>query len=333
MDDSLALGLSVISGFAPMFFFAYLVYWTDRFEREPLFLLVGVFLWGAVVAAGAAFIINTVLGFGIYTLTASEELTDLTTGTLVAPFVEEALKGFAVLIVFFVFRKEFDSILDGIVYAGIAALGFAATENVYYIYNYGYSESGLSGLIWLVFVRVILVGWQHPFYTSFTGIGLAFARLSKSTWIKAFAPLVGISLAIFTHSFHNLLAHFIKGLDGLAFSTLIDWSGWSIMLLFFLWALVREQKWLATHLREEVDLGTITAAQYLVSCSGFRQFRTRFHALLSGQYHTTHRFYLLTAELAYKKQQFATLGDEGGNTQIITQLRSDLTQLSTQALS
>ncbi|OGO66827.1 MAG: hypothetical protein A2Z49_04175 [Chloroflexi bacterium RBG_19FT_COMBO_56_12] len=332
MDNTLAILLSVFFGFVPMFFFAYLVYWTDRYEREPIFLLGGVFLWGAIVAAGAAFFVNTVLGLGIYTLTASEALTDLTTGTLVAPLVEESLKGFAVLIVFLVFRREFDSILDGIVYASITALGFAATENIYYIYNYGYIESGFSGLIWLVFVRVILVGWQHPFYTSFTGIGLAIARLRKSIWIKTIAPFAGFALALSTHAFHNLFAHFLKGIGGLAFSTLVDWSGWAVMFLFILWALYREQKWLSTHLREEVSLGTITAAQYQVSCSGFRQFLARLNALFSGRYHATHRFYLLTAELAFKKQQLATLGDESGNTQIIIKLRSDLAYLSTQAL-
>jgi RsiW-degrading membrane proteinase PrsW (M82 family) len=332
MSNTLAVLLSIFFGFAPMFFFAYLVYWTDRYEREPFLLLGGAFLWGAVVAAGAAFLVNTALGLSIYALTASEAITELTTGTMVAPFVEETLKGFAVLIVFLAFRKEFDSILDGIVYAGITALGFAATENVYYIYNYGYAESGFAGMIWLVFVRVILVGWQHPFYTSFTGIGIAIARLSKPAWIKAVVPIIGFSLAIFTHSFHNLLAHFIQGIGGLALSTLIDWSGWIVMLVFILWALYREQKWLSAHLREEVNLGTITAAQYMVSCSGIRQYQARLIALVSGRYRATHRFYLLTAELAYKKQQCATLGDEGGNNQIITQLRSDLSQLSPQVL-
>ena len=150
MDSTLAVLLSVFFGFVPMFFFAYLVYWTDRYEREPLFLLGGVFLWGAIVAAGAAFLVNTILGLGIYTITASEAITDLTTGTMVAPLVEESLKGFAVLIVFLVFHKEFDSILDGIIYASIAALGFAATENVYYIYNYGYAESGFSCVLFLL---------------------------------------------------------------------------------------------------------------------------------------------------------------------------------------
>jgi hypothetical protein len=156
--------------------------------------------------------------------------------------------------------------------------------------------------------------------------------LNKTTWVKAIVPLIFFSLALFTHSFHNLVAHFIQGIGGLAFSTLIDWSGWAFMLIFVLWALYREKEWLTTHLREEVSLGTITADQYLVSCSGFRQFLARLNAFFSGRYRVTNQFYLLTAELAYKKHQFASLGDEGGNTQIINKLRSDLVQLSSQVL-
>jgi RsiW-degrading membrane proteinase PrsW (M82 family) len=331
MDSTTALLLSILFGIIPMFFFACLVYWTDRYEREPLVLLGGVFLWGAIVAAGAAFLVNTTLGLGIYTLTASEAITNLTTSTIVAPLVEESLKGLAVLIVFLIFRKEFDSILDGIVYAAIAALGFAATENIYYIYNYGYAEYGLSGLLWLVFVRVILVGWQHPFYTAFIGIGIAIARLSKPIPIKVIVPVIGFTLALFTHASHNLLANLFQGWGGLALGTFIDWSGWAVMFLFILWALFREKEWLSTHLREEVSLGTITAAQYQASCSGIRQFLARTNALFSGQYRTTHRFYLLAAELAYKKQQLASLGDENGNSHIITKLRSDLATLSPQA--
>ena len=136
----MGLIVSGLIGFASSLLFAYILYWLDRYEKEPLLLLGGVFLWGAVVAAGSAFLINTILGVGIYVFTGSFA-TDLATGSLVAPLVEETLKGLAVLGVFLVFRNEFDSVLDGIIYAGVAALGFAATENTYYIYTYGFQKA------------------------------------------------------------------------------------------------------------------------------------------------------------------------------------------------
>lgn len=330
MDIAIGLLLSLFFGFAPMLLFATLVYWVDRYEKEPIVLLGGVFLWGAIVAAGGAFLINTVLGIGIFAVTSSEQITDLTTGGVIAPVVEECLKGFTVLIVFLIFRREFDSILDGIVYASVAALGFAATENTYYIYQYGFVESGMGGLIWLVFIRVILVGWQHPFYTSFTGIGLAIARLNRSCLVKGIAPLTGLLLAIFTHSMHNFLSSLLSGVGGLFFSTAVDWSGWLVMFAFVAWAVFREQQWIVSQLREEATLGNITPVQYKIACSAWAQSYARLDALFSGRFRPVNRFYQLTAELAYKKEQRAKLGEEGGNTPEIEKLRAELTHLSPQ---
>jgi RsiW-degrading membrane proteinase PrsW (M82 family) len=126
--------LSLFFGFVPMLVYAFLIYRMDRYEKEPKRLLRNVFLWGAIIAAGGAFFINTVMGISIYAVTGSETATDFTTSTVIAPLVEESLKGLAVLLVFLLMRNEFDSILDGIIYAAITALGFAATENAYYLH-------------------------------------------------------------------------------------------------------------------------------------------------------------------------------------------------------
>ncbi len=331
MDIASGILVSVFFGFAPVFFFAYLVYWTDRYEKEPLILLVAVFLWGAIVAAGGAFIINTVLGIGVLIITGSDVATDLTTGILIAPVVEECLKGFAVLVVFLLFRREFDSILDGIVYAAIAALGFAAVENSFYIFSMGYAENGWGGLAWLVFVRVGLVGWQHPFYTAFTGIGLAAARLNKNIAVKILAPLVGLGLAMTAHATHNTLASILPGLGGMAFTTALDWTGWLVMLGFIAWAVYRDQQWIIRHLREEVALGIISPRQYQAACSPWRQSLARMGSLFSGKFLATHRFYQVTAELAFKKQQWASLGEEGGNSAIIARYRAELARLAPNA--
>jgi RsiW-degrading membrane proteinase PrsW (M82 family) len=319
---------SVFFGFVPMFAFAWFVYWLDRYEKEPKILLGVVFVWGAVVAAGVAYVINTTLARGVYLMTASETITEFATGSLFAPPVEEILKGMAVLLVFLIFRREFDSILDGIVYAGIVALGFAATENSYYIYNFGYREDGWMGLLFLVFVRVILVGWQHPFYTAFVGIGFATARLNRNWGIKLIVPFIGLAVAIFAHSMHNTLASLLSGVGGLLVGTFVDWSGWLLMFLVIIWAIYREQRRLRDYLREEVVFGVISPTQYRTACSARAQFGARTAAFFDGQFRETGRFYHICAELAHKKHQRATLGEEGGNTQIIIKLRDELAGLS-----
>ena len=326
----MALIGALFFGFVPAFLFAAFLYWLDRYEKEPLPLLGAVFGWGTVVAAGGAFLINTVLGIGIYMFTGSEVTTDLTTGSVIAPLVEETLKGLAVLIVFLFFRKEFDSILDGMVYAGIVALGFAATENAFYIYDRGYASSGWGGFWFLVFVRVILVGWQHPFYTAFTGIGFAISRMSKNPLAKFIAPLAGLSLAILTHSFHNTLASFSTGFGGLAFGTFLDWSGWFFMLIFAIWMIRREGKLLPKHLADEVEAGRITSPQLRTAASPFGASMASFGALSRGKYRTTSRFYQVLGELAHKKEQFALHGDESGNMAIIEKLRHEMETLRPQ---
>lgn len=319
---------ALLFAFIPALFFAYILYWLDRYEKEPKILLGGVFLWGAIVAAGSAFIINTFLGLGVYIFTQSDFVTELVGSSLIAPVVEESLKGLAVFIVFLVFRKEFDSILDGIIYAGVTALGFAAIENAYYIYNYGFKETGWQGFWLLAFIRIVLIGWQHPFYTAFIGIGLAASRLSRKLFGKLVYPLLGLGMAIFTHALHNTLATFLEGLAGLAIGTFIDWSGWFFMFLFILWVTWHEQQVLKQSLLEEVNSGIITQGHYHTASSAALQYLARLAAIFSGRFTHTARFYQLCAELAHKKRQYATLGDEGGNAATIQRLRAELARLT-----
>ena len=320
--------LSLFLGVIPAFIYATFVYWLDRYEKEPILLLGGVFIWGAVVAAGGAFILNTLFGISVFLITGSEVATDIATGSISAPLVEESLKGFAVLIVFLIFRKEFDNILDGIVYAGVAALGFAATENSFYIFSYGYQESGYEGIWVLACVRNILVGWQHPFYTAFIGIGLAITRLNRNMLIKIAAPIAGWGLSVITHSFHNTFATVIGGAEGLLLGTVIDWTGWFFMLIVIIWATFREQKFLRRYLKGEVDLGVISKDQYKTACSALLMSLARMSSLISGKYIRTNKFYHLCAELSHKKRQRDAVGEERGNSILIEQIRNELAQLS-----
>lgn len=320
--------VSGLVGVGSSLLFAYILYWLDRYEKEPLLLLGGVFLWGAVVAAGSAFLLNTTLGLGIFIFTGSELATGFATGSIIAPLVEETLKGLAVLLVFLIFRREFDSILDGIIYAGIAALGFAATENVYYIYTYGYQESGWTGLGFMTFVRVILVGWQHPFYTAFFGIGLALARLTRNRWVQIGAPITGLGIAMLAHAIHNTLASLLEGWTALAAGAIVDWSGWLFMLIIIILVTRREKKYLAYYLSAELQAGTITAEHLRTASSSWLQMVARFTSIFTGKFIVTTRFYQACGEYAHKRQQYASLGDESGNLSIINELRKQITTLA-----
>jgi hypothetical protein len=225
---------------------------------------------------------------------------------------------------------KFDSVLDGIVYAAIAAIGFAATENIYYLYTYGFQQNGLNGLLYMFLVRVVLVGWQHPFYTAFIGIGLAVSRLNRNVSVKILAPIIGLTVAIFAHSIHNLISTLFLDLQSLAFNLIFDWSGWIAMIIFVIWALAREQKWIISQLPDEVANGVITPDQYKTASSASAQTFARLRAFFAGRYRLIDRFYLLTAELAYKKHQAFTLGEQEQNQAEIDRVREELVQISPQ---
>jgi RsiW-degrading membrane proteinase PrsW (M82 family) len=325
--DGWALLASIGLSFGVSFIFAFILYWFDLYEKEPFHLLGGVFLWGAVVAAGSAFLINTIAGISVYLLTGSEIATSLLSSTLVAPLIEEILKGFAVLIVFFVFKHEFDSILDGILYAGIAALGFAATENAYYIYVHGYLEEGWQGLRSLAFIRLGLVGWQHPFYTAFFGIGLAIARLNRSRLLRIAAPVIGLIAAISAHALHNLLAGTLYSAAGMVLTTLLDWFGWILMLVFIGIVMLAERSSLREQLQPEIEAGLLTPAQFTAATSLPRLIAARFRGIFSRPNRAKSRFNRAAADLALKKNLLSRLGSTEENTSAVDSARLKLSEL------
>lgn len=314
-------------GFVPMFVFAAFVYWLDRYEKEPKLLLGAAFLWGVIIAGGGAYVLNTVFGISVYVLTGSVDAADFSTTSIAAPVIEEALKGLAVLAVFLMFRKEFDSILDGIVYGGITAMGFAAIENVLYIYRNGFQSGGWEGFWALVIIRVLLVGWMHPFFTAFTGIGLAVARTSKNLLVKIIAIPAGYFMAVLTHSFHNTFSSLVGGDGGFILGLVADYIGYAFMLGFIIWMIVHERNILKRQLAEEVNNGAISQQQYNTAISFF-QSGAHLSALSAGNFSATKRFYQVLGELAHKKEQLQKHGDEKGNAQIIESLRAEMAQLA-----
>jgi protease PrsW len=328
MELLVAIGLSVVLGIGPMVVFAVVLTWFDRYEKEPPLLMIGVFLWGLIVAAGAALIINTLFGFGLIFVTGSENLAMAGTAVLWAPLVEETVKGLAVLAVFIYFYQEFDSVLDGIIYGGLVGFGFAAAENINYIFS-GYTSPGMGGwqgLFTVAAVRIFLIPFLHGFLTSWTGIGLAVARLNRG-WLRYVAPPAGYLTAMGLHAFHNLLSSL--GVPLLCvLGSFLDWVGFLGMIVFILILVWREGKIVRDFLREEVSFGTLTQRQWQTAGSLWGQFAVRGGALADGNWRITDRFYDLCGKLAFKKMQMARVGAERGVPVLIARLRSEIAALS-----
>ncbi|MGH8920641.1 MAG: PrsW family intramembrane metalloprotease, partial [Actinomycetes bacterium] len=96
--------------------------WVDRWEPEPSGLLLAAFLWGAgVCALGAGIVNDTAVVIGEQILGAGSG--DLVGALVSAPIAEEAFKGAFLLGLVWWRHREFDGVVDGIVYAGLVAAG------------------------------------------------------------------------------------------------------------------------------------------------------------------------------------------------------------------
>ncbi len=146
------------------------------------------------------------------------------------------------------------------------------------------------------------------------------------------APLAGWGLAMFTHAMHNLLATvpFFGELTCLL-GSILDWLGVLFMFIVIISAGWAEQRTIAHHLREEVQMGIITPSQYRTASSGLALSFAWLASLFSGKFFATSRFYQVTAELAHKKEQLSKHGEESGNSALVQKYRQELAALSPRA--
>lgn len=105
--------------------------WLDLYEKEPRSLLIGAFLWGALVALMFSALGNDAWGVVIAKL-GGAEFASQWSAALTAPVIEETYKYLGVVVLYLIARTEFDDLIDGFVYGALTGLGFAVAEDVYY---------------------------------------------------------------------------------------------------------------------------------------------------------------------------------------------------------
>lgn len=320
----LVLVASIAAGVVPTIAYVLLVWLADRYEKEPAKLLMAAFLWGAIPAAIVSVIAEAALDVPLSSLSAASRA--MVSTSVVAPLVEEGAKGLALLVVFWLARREFDDVLDGIIYGSIIGFGFAMTENVFYFVG-AWGERGIQGWGMTVFLRSLAFGLNHAMYTSFTGVGFGLARYQRSWLGRWLFIALGLAAGIIAHLLHNALVS-AGALCFLGF--LIDWSGVFVLLLLVLVSWQRERKWIATELEAEVPTGVLTPLQYETIAS--RRERVKHGWRLLGiadlrQVRLWRRLIDAATELALKKHQHTTMGEERDNSVTIARLRARLLSL------
>jgi RsiW-degrading membrane proteinase PrsW (M82 family) len=247
----LAILISLFAAIVPTIFYVILFYWADRYEREPRWLAFVAFFWGALPAIILSLIGELLIGEPFVT-TPDSLAGDVVSGSLVAPIVEEIFKGAALFAIFWWKRQEFDGVLDGIIYGALVGFGFAMTENLFYFLG-AYFDGGFGSLSVIIYLRSILFGLNHAFYTSLIGIGIGIARHKRSFLARVLWCSVGLFAGIFAHAMHNLGASLASvNLATFLISLMVAGGGLAVILVAIGLSWQQERNVISAELMPEV---------------------------------------------------------------------------------
>ena len=185
---------------APIMIIVIFIYLKDKFEKEPISFLVKNFLLGAFASILITFILSLILNT-IYPLTDSKSIfQQLLKAFIVVALVEEFSK-YVIVKYYAQSNKEFNEPFDGIVYAVMVSMGFAALENILYVFQYGVS----TGII-----RAFTAVPAHATFGILMGYFMGKAKFSNN---KLKYNLIGLITATAFHGAYDffLFINFIPG--------------------------------------------------------------------------------------------------------------------------
>ncbi len=195
---------------APAMIIILYIYFKDKFEKEPILFLFKNFLMGATVSIIITLILS-VIANQIFPLTdATSIFQQFIKAFVVVGLVEEFSK--YIIVKYYAQRNaEFNEPFDGIVYAVMVSMGFAALENVLYVFQHGVATGVL---------RAFTAVPAHATFGILMGYFMGLAKFSKN---KQLLNLTGLLVATFFHGAYDffLFINFIPGIALGAFVSLI----------------------------------------------------------------------------------------------------------------
>jgi RsiW-degrading membrane proteinase PrsW (M82 family) len=190
----LNLVVSFLLAAAPAFILLRYYYRQDRERPEPKGLVVRIFLLG-IAATFLAIPLELLMSMFQGLFADFPLLTALFKAFVVAALVEEYLK-LTVVRVFAYRNRNFDEVMDGVVYTIVASLGFACMENILYV---------VGGTIWTALTRAITAIPLHATASGLMGYYVGRAKFAPSPQMEKSLINRGLRIAIFVHGAYDFL--------------------------------------------------------------------------------------------------------------------------------
>lgn len=196
------LGLAVAPGAAISIY----VYFRDRYEKEPMKLLVQTFLAGFLVVTVAAIV--EVIYAKVFVLDDWNIAHAAINNFFFIGFTEEVCKYYCLYKIAYA-KPDFNEPFDGIVYAVMISMGFATSENILYVFDGG---------ITVAFLRIFTAVPAHATFGVLMGyfVGLAKFRKHPMSYL-----MIGLLTATIFHGAYDFFLS-VNNMRMLAIGALIS---------------------------------------------------------------------------------------------------------------
>ena len=184
---------------------ALVMFLADRWDPQPVPLLLIAVFWGAAIAAFTSYWLNTLNSLLVYWVTGSGAAAEFAGPVFSAPLVEETTKGAGLLLLMLLARRYFNGPMDGLIYGSLIGGGFAFTENIIY-YSRILEEAGGAGVLILFIMRGVLNIFGHAIYTACTGIIVGFVARKWGTAMGFLVFIPALIPGMLLHGLWNLSA-------------------------------------------------------------------------------------------------------------------------------
>lgn len=200
----------ILCAIAPIFTIIIYIYFHDKYEKEPVGLLIANFLFGAVVSILIVTILYLITGRFI-PITDEYSVWQQFIQAFVVVALSEEFSKYVIVKYFAQPKKAFNEPYDGIIYAVMVSMGFACTENIMYVLQGGYETAIL---------RAFTAVPAHATFGILMGYFMGLAKFSNNR-IKL--NMAGLFLAVLFHGAYDffLFIRFIPGISIGAFVSLI----------------------------------------------------------------------------------------------------------------
>ena len=233
-------------------------FWLDRWEPEP-----ARYRWAALAWGGSAAVL---IGAGAQFLLSAFSRSEFLGAVVFAPVTEEFAKGLFLVLVFWLRPAQLHGVVDSIVYACLAGIGFAYTEDVLY-YSSALTDGGPNELAATVVIRGLFSPFAHPLFTSAIGIGVGVAVTARTLQVKVLAPLLGYLVAVLLHATWNGSTMVAEGRGFLIAYVLIMLPALAVLIVLAARARRNEGRLVQRALTDAQQRGWITPADIALAGS------------------------------------------------------------------